>query len=612
MQKIASFLELQLIISSLVAVLVCSSWPTMLSSSPIAKIGRNAFVGTLRVSSVTNVKSSNRLSLTASADRGSLRCYAKTVDSNLLEKREFLFIPDILKYDEAIYELSMLRPRLQISVQNTSSGTAPSHLRELRWAAYHHQVNVDSFTLEPMYLSGKKLSALETAVMWNKHISQRINAIAPPNKIKGEINFTPPDHSNYMDAGIYQKELDTAVGIVQRVAYASRSVQQMFVSVSNTSNPQSKQDMNSNRMAKVDMTPVTIVDYGAQAIILSELHRYFPNDTFIAEEDSSHLKLHPELTEKVLDFVHLTLGGKRWSRDQLFGAIDLGSSDEHKLLRRRAWVLDPIDGTKGFIRGEHYCVALALLDYEKPIEEAVNKRRPVLSVLGCPQLSLSRVLDAPSVKNKSSLSEVFPPHICSENGEGLQVFDSHVGSIFFATKDMGAYVKSLDMPCGQGFPCQVSDVKRSKDISLCESREALMATSRIITGKVCDHLKMSHDFVRLDGQCKHGLVGAGSVEGSLRLPPPGYIEKIWDQAPGLFFIEESGGKVTDLKGREVDFSAGSEVNDPRKAKELDARVKGVIVSNGKVHSILLEAVQLARDSLKDLQHQKDKVRNEHF
>ena len=27
----------------------------------------------------------------------------------------------------------------------------------------------------------------------------------------------------------------------------------------------------------------------------------------------------------------------------------------------RVWVLDPIDGTKGFMRGEHYCIALALL-----------------------------------------------------------------------------------------------------------------------------------------------------------------------------------------------------------------------------------------------------------
>ena len=48
--------------------------------------------------------------------------------------------------------------------------------------------------------------------------------------------------------------------------------------------------------------------------------------------------------------------------------------------RRRVWCLDPIDGTKGFLRGRvgggQYCVALALL------EDGV----PVLGVLGCPNL----------------------------------------------------------------------------------------------------------------------------------------------------------------------------------------------------------------------------------
>jgi 3'-phosphoadenosine 5'-phosphosulfate (PAPS) 3'-phosphatase len=31
------------------------------------------------------------------------------------------------------------------------------------------------------------------------------------------------------------------------------------------------------------------------------------------------------------------------------------------------WVLDPIDGTKGFIRGQHFCIALALMENGKPV-----------------------------------------------------------------------------------------------------------------------------------------------------------------------------------------------------------------------------------------------------
>jgi 3'(2'), 5'-bisphosphate nucleotidase len=44
----------------------------------------------------------------------------------------------------------------------------------------------------------------------------------------------------------------------------------------------------------------------------------------------------------------------------------------------RLWLLDPIDGTRGFLRGRQYVIALALV---------VNGRVQV-SVIGCPRLSL--------------------------------------------------------------------------------------------------------------------------------------------------------------------------------------------------------------------------------
>jgi hypothetical protein len=55
-----------------------------------------------------------------------------------------------------------------------------------------------------------------------------------------------------------------------------------------------------------------------------------------------------------------------------------GASPLHPLpsAAERTWILDPIDGTKGFIRGEHFCVALAL----------ARHGQPTLGVLGCPNV----------------------------------------------------------------------------------------------------------------------------------------------------------------------------------------------------------------------------------
>lgn len=539
--------------------------------------------------------------------RGASRLFStkeSTTISNLHEK-EVLFVPPAWGNDQnrraAIDQLLKMRPQLHLMQEVHSTG------RELRWAAYRNNVNIDSTFLEEHFLGKDRVNEQETARFWDAKIAQRVAPMHP----------TDCTAAPCMDGGKYQREIDMALKIVSRLSYTSRSVQQLsFYDAKQSANadPSTSLSIDSDQFAKVDTTPVTIVDYGVQAVVLRFLHECFPDDTFIAEEDSSYLRKSPALTEKVLDFVQASTGGARWTTTELYTAIDLGSSDEHKQHRSRAWVLDPIDGTKGFIRGEHFCIALALLDYGQRNATCSHEgRRPILSVLGCPQLSLDRVLAATSSSDKCHLSDVVPPsytRLSSMNQTEIhQLFQKDVGSVFFAVKDQGAYVKSLDMPVGLGYPCSVSTVSNPSEISLCESREALMSTSRAITGRVRGRLGMMKEFVRLDGQCKHGLVGAGSVEGSLRLPPPGYIEKIWDQAPGLFFIEEAGGKVTDLKGREIDFSAGSEPAPTgqcslstahRKAKDLSPVVKGVIVSNGHVHASLVEAVQLARNELKDM------------
>jgi 3'(2'), 5'-bisphosphate nucleotidase len=43
-------------------------------------------------------------------------------------------------------------------------------------------------------------------------------------------------------------------------------------------------------LLKRDRSPVTIADYGAQAIICNLIRERFPNDTIVAEEDSRELR----------------------------------------------------------------------------------------------------------------------------------------------------------------------------------------------------------------------------------------------------------------------------------------------------------------------------------
>ena len=78
-----------------------------------------------------------------------------------------------------------------------------------------------------------------------------------------------------------------------------------------------------------------------------------------------------------------------------------------------------------------------------------------------------------------------------------------------------------------------------------------------------------------------GILSHGSLAYSLRLSRGDYREKIWDHAAGYLICAEAGGRVTDLDGKPLDFTAGRRLENNR----------GVIVSNGKLHDRLIDAVR---------------------
>lgn len=86
---------------------------------------------------------------------------------------------------------------------------------------------------------------------------------------------------------------------------------------------------------------------------------------------------------------------------------------------------------------------------------------------------------------------------------------------------------------------------------------------------------------RMDSQCKYGVIARGEAEFFLRLPKSGYIEWIWDSAPGSVVLEEAGGRLTDIDGNQIDFSLGA---------KLSEKVRGIAGSNGgRFHKKLVEA-----------------------
>ena len=221
-------------------------------------------------------------------------------------------------------------------------------------------IQIDSSLVESFWLGREKYDDTAAVEKSCKNIRSRIEQIQSilSGKMMAQVSNPASIPVSIGDGGKYQVELDTAVIAVQSASFMSRSLQKYLL-----------RSMN-NSITKDDNSPVTIADFACQALIIDTLKRHFPNDRFIAEEDSQALREDPRIRDGVLAALRAATfdgndDGKTtfyWTEEKLYSIIDEGNCTSTE---SRVWVLDPIDGTKGFMRGEHYCIALALMQVRK-------------------------------------------------------------------------------------------------------------------------------------------------------------------------------------------------------------------------------------------------------
>lgn len=108
-----------------------------------------------------------------------------------------------------------------------------------------------------------------------------------------------------------------------------------------------------------DSTPVTAADFAIQGLVSSTLRAQFPNDRFMGEEDAADLRADDALCSLALRLCS-EFGGDK-DKAAFLSAVDRGL-EPNRGDGERVWVLDPIDGTKGFMTGQGYVIGLALLD----------------------------------------------------------------------------------------------------------------------------------------------------------------------------------------------------------------------------------------------------------
>jgi len=301
-----------------------------------------------------------------------------------------------------------------------------------------------------------------------------------------------------------------------------------------------QQELVTPAITKEDRSPVTVADFAAQALVGKRLEEAFPEMGFVGEENADALRGEEgrETLEQITHFVRQAEPDA--SPEDICKWIDRGAGEAAD----EFWTLDPVDGTKGFLRRDQYAVALAY------IRDGYVR----VGVLGCPELV-----------------------------DGVRPEKRGPGSLLVARRTSGSWVASLSGDQESWQRLAVSDQANVSGARLLRSVERAHTNTGGI-GQLVARLGITADPVPMDSQAKYAVLAAGGGEVNLRLLSPkrlDYREKIWDQAAGSIVVEEAGGKVSDLDGKPLDFSYGRTL----------ATNRGILATNRHLHDTLLTGLK---------------------
>lgn len=285
---------------------------------------------------------------------------------------------------------------------------------------------------------------------------------------------------------------------------------------------------------KADRSPVTVADFGSQALICGALGDAFPKDCIVAEEDSEALKENPRLRTRVTDYVNRFADA---SPNQVCEWIDRGRGEVGK----RFWTLDPIDGTKGFLRRNQYAIALALI-----VDGEVR-----FGLIACPNL--------PQEWDKPAAGQ---------------------GCLLVAAQGEGAFMYALDGTLLKQIRVAETPFRFADSFESTHSDHGAHV-------RITQELGITAPPIQIDSQAKYGLVARGETSIYIRLPnprTPHYRECIWDHAAGIVMVEEAGGAVTDMHGQSLDLLQGRRMTSN----------SGIVATNGTLHDSVLEIIRTVK------------------
>jgi len=261
---------------------------------------------------------------------------------------------------------------------------------------------------------------------------------------------------------------------------------------------------------KADASPVTAADLALQALLVLWLRERYGAASVVGEESTAVFRDDPALRSLVHELVRSERTGL--AAAAIDEAIDAAGGDGTE---DRFWVLDPIDGTRGYLRGLQYCVCVAL----------VEAGDPTFGAVGCPRL-----------------------------GER--------GSLLAAARGAGSFAWDGLAPGPVARRCRVRTGRDPEAPVLACASPDIGPRTRARLASLAEGLRsppVPLEIAAMESQVKFALVARGDVDLAVRFPsgdPGRDRDMIWDYAGAVPIVEEAGGRMGDCRGATLRFGAG--------------------------------------------------------
>ncbi|MDX1971153.1 MAG: inositol monophosphatase family protein [Candidatus Sumerlaeia bacterium] len=252
---------------------------------------------------------------------------------------------------------------------------------------------------------------------------------------------------------------------------------------------------NAKVWTKEDNSPVSIADLLHQTQLQELLSTQFPEDGLISEES-------PEFMEQTFQEASAV------SR-QFYGHT-LGAALNHVQERGSTctWVFDPIDGTKGYLKGRYYAIALAFFWKDVPLFGAM------------------------AIPHQESTLHGFSR------------------SLAFALKGHGTWIASLESP---ETPLDQLPFHRVDAQKRTTNGELKLGMSLEHGDGLAERFaNAGYTQIKIDSQAKYLAVATGDLDAYVRQTRSDRDgDLLWDHLPGMMLVQEAGGFVGSFDGSPI-------------------------------------------------------------